>query len=58
MSYPDIVEREISKYLDNASVSEVSDVPTVVNPLAVAFNRSGKARLVLDCRHIYKSLFV
>ena len=56
-SNPDIVEREIRKLLDNACVSEVSDVPTVVNPLTVAFNRSGKARLVLDCRHINLCLF-
>ena len=47
-----IVEREIRKLLNNACVSEVSNVPTVVTPLTVAFDRSGKARLVLDCRHI------
>ena len=25
---------------------------TVVNPLTVAYNMNGKARLVLDCRHV------
>jgi hypothetical protein len=27
-------------------------IPAVVNPLTVAFGKSGKPRLVLDCRHI------
>ena len=31
--------------------------PRVVNPLTVAQNKSGKLRLVLDCRHINKHLF-
>ena len=31
--------------------------PCVVNPLTVAYNKSGKPRLVLDCRHINVCLF-
>jgi hypothetical protein len=33
-------------------VSEVEEIPSVVNPLTVAFSRAGKPRLVLDCRYI------
>lgn len=32
-------------------------VPKVVNPLTVAYGKSGKPRLVLDCRHINPELF-
>lgn len=40
-------------------VSRSAVVPHVVNPLTVAYNRKGKPRLVLDCRHInpYLHLF-
>ena len=43
---------EISKLLEKGCISEVSEAPAVVNPLTVAYSRSGKPRLVLDCRHI------
>jgi len=56
-SNPDIVSEEIQKLLDKRCVSEVEHAPHVVNPLTVAFNRNGKARLVLDCRHINPHLF-
>jgi hypothetical protein len=49
---PGFVEKEISKLVDIGSVSEVFNPPLVVNPLTVAYNREGKARLVLDCRHV------
>lgn len=48
----EFVESEIEKLLDKGCISIVTQMPTVVNPLTVAFSRSGKARLVLDCRHI------
>jgi len=38
--------------LDKGGVSEVEEIPTVDNPLTVAFSRAGKPRLVLDCRYI------
>ena len=38
--------------LEKGCVVEVSEKPFVVNPLTVAYNRHGKPRLVLDCRHI------
>ena len=43
---------EIQKLIDKGCVSEVSDIPFVVNPLTLAFNKVGKPRLVLNCRHI------
>ena len=39
-------------------MSQVAEVPKVVNPLTVAYNKSGKPRLVLDCRHINQYLHV
>ena len=49
---PDFVSKEISSLLQKGVISEVCEQPHVVNPLTVAYNRSGKPRLVLDCRHI------
>ena len=46
------VESEISKLLERGCISEVKNLPAVINPLTVARNKSGKPRLVLDCRHI------
>ena len=54
---PDVVEDAVLKLINNGCVSETYVVPKVVNPLTVAFNRSGKARLVLDCRHINLHLY-
>ncbi|XP_062603797.1 uncharacterized protein LOC134265592 [Saccostrea cucullata] len=49
---PDFVTGEIKNLVEKGCVSRVSEKPTVVNPLTVAKNKSGKPRLVLDCRHI------
>lgn len=49
---PDFVNSEIEKLLTLGCISEVSEQPCVVNPLTVAYGKSGKARMVLDCRHI------
>ena len=54
---PEIVTREIEKLVEKGCVREVDHCPTVVNPLTVAFNKSNKPRLVLDCRHINVHLF-
>lgn len=54
---PSFVNTEIENLLQKGCVSEVFDTPHVVNPLTVAFNRGGKPRLVLDCRHINPHLF-
>ena len=49
---PSFVSLEIQSLLEKGCVVEVSEKPFVVNPLTVAYNRHGKPRLVLDCRHI------
>lgn len=53
------VSNEIQSLLKKGIVSRSAVVPHVVNPLTVAYNRKGKPRLVLDCRHInpYLHLF-
>ena len=50
----EIVTDEINKLLLKNCISEVEFIPHVVNPLTVAFNKAGKPRLVLDCRHVNK----
>ena len=53
----DFVSSEIGSLLTKQCISEVTYIPRVVNPLTVALSRSGKKRLVLDCRHINPDLF-
>ena len=48
---------EIKSLVAKGCKSEMQSAPTVVNPLTIAYNRTGKARLVLDCRHINPDLF-
>ena len=48
----EFVDSEILSLLKLGCVSEVSERPYVNNPLTVAYGKSGKPRLVLDCRHI------
>ena len=50
------VQEEVEGLISKGVVSQVTQVPKVVNPLTVAYNRKGKPRLVLDCRHINKHL--
>ena len=49
---PSFVDKEIAELLKLKCISQVVEKPSVVNPLTVAYGKSGKARLVLDCRHI------
>ena len=49
---PSFVSLEISSLLEKQCIVKVSERPYVINPLTVAYNRNGKPRLVLDCRHI------
>ncbi|MCG7877889.1 MAG: reverse transcriptase domain-containing protein, partial [Candidatus Thiodiazotropha endolucinida] len=51
------VSSEIISLISKKCISEVDYIPHVVNPLTVAINRTGKKRLVLDCRHINPDLF-
>ena len=50
------VKEEVCKLLEKGYVKEVAEVPFVTNPLTVAFNRTGKPRLLLDYRHINQYL--
>ena len=47
---------EMNTLLEKGVISEVKEKPKVINPLTVAYNRAGKPRLVLDCRHINKCI--
>ena len=49
---PGFVEEEISILLNKGVISEYDSPPWVINPLTVAYSKSGKPRMVLDCRHI------
>ena len=51
------VSQEIEKLVDKRCIAKVTHVPKVVNPLTVAKNKTGKLRLVLDCRHVNPHLF-
>lgn len=53
---PEFVKEEIGRLLQRGVISQLEAPPHVVNPLTVAYGRSGKPRLVLDCRHINPSL--
>ena len=53
----DFVASEITKLLNKECISKVDAIPHVVNPLTVAYGKTGKPRLVLDCRVINQCLF-
>ena len=55
---PTFVTEQISVLLKKGVVSNVLTKTLVVNPLTVTYNRVGKLRLVLDCRHINPFLHV
>lgn len=50
--HPQFVEESIADLLKSGVIKEVTSPPTVVNPLTVAVNASGKKRLVLDLRTV------
>ena len=49
---PSFVQTELENLVAKVCISCVTFIPKVVNPLTVAYNRNGKPRLVLDCRHV------
>lgn len=51
LNNPDFIVKEIQSLLNKGIISESKSQPSVINPL-VAENKSGKKRIVLDCRHI------
>ena len=50
------VKEEVKNLVSRGVVSQVHEAPKVVNPLTVAYNKKGKPRLVLDCRHVNQYL--
>ena len=55
---PDFVTTEIDILLKKGVISIAEKMPVVVNPLTVAYNKAGKPRLVLDCRHVNQYIHV
>ena len=55
---PEFVESEISSLLQKGCISKTFVKPKVVNPLTVAYNKSAKPKMVLDCRDINPHLFM
>ena len=54
---PDFVSEAIQDLLDRALIEQCASPPYIVNPLTVAFNSSGKKRLILDLREVNKHLW-
>ena len=50
------VKSEVQKLLAKGCVEKIEGKPIVTNPLTVSTNKSGKHRLVLDCRHLNECL--
>ena len=48
----EFVESAISELLNLECITEVFAPPTVINPLSVSIQKSGKKRLILDLRHV------
>ena len=55
---PGFVTTEIENLLKKGVISVTEKMPVVVNPLTVAYNKAGKPRLVLDCRHVNQYIHV
>ena len=53
---PDFVSDKIINLTDSGSLIYVPFKPIVVNPLSVAYNSSGKPRLILDLRFVNEHL--
>ena len=56
LAHSTFVHNAIEELLIYKRVSEVSQLPFVVNPLSVPVQRSGKKRLILDLRHVNQYL--
>ena len=54
--HSDFVSSAISDLLNLGLIVEVFLPPTVINPLSVSVNSEGKARLILDLRHVNKHI--
>ena len=50
--HADFVTKAIQELLEDGRIIESKFVPSVVNPLSVSVNETGKKRLILDLRYI------
>lgn len=53
----DFVENAINELISLDCITEVFTPPTIINPLSVSIQKSGKKRLILDLRHVNLYLF-
>ena len=52
----DFVDQAVLELVNSGRVRMVNEQPFVVNPLSVSIQPCGKKRLILDMRHVNKSL--
>ena len=52
----DFVSSAFSDLVNLGLIVELFLPPTVINPLSVSVNSEGKARLILDLRHVNKNI--
>ena len=54
--HADFVDQAVLEFVNSGRVRMVNEQPFVVNPLSVSIQPCGKKRLILDLRHVNKSL--
>lgn len=54
--YADFVDQAVLGLLNSDRVRMIYEQPFVVNPLSVSIQPGGKMKLILDLRHVNKSL--
>ncbi|EDO35906.1 predicted protein [Nematostella vectensis] len=51
------VNEAIKELISNHCVEEITYKPEIINPLSVSVQSSGKKRLIIDLRHVNKSIY-
>ena len=54
--HADFVDQPVLELVNSGRVCRVDEQPSVVNPLSVSIQPCGKKKLILDLRHVNKSL--
>ena len=57
ITHSDFVSEEIQDLLKTNRITEVNELPHVINPLSVTLQNSGKKRLMLDLRDVNKFIY-
>ena len=57
ITHSDFVSEAIQDLLKTNRITEVNELPHVVNPLSVTVQNSGKKRLILDLRYVNKYIY-